>query len=88
MLEVPRAFVRCLTCGKPGEIADAEPDGPPVRAPDGWIAFLAVYWPPGLELGPKVLCLCGRCYLGTLTAAPWARLPAPAELPGLYPHRT
>lgn len=75
---MPRAFVRCVVCGKPGEIADASAEGPSVRAPDGWIAFLAVHWPAPLELGPAVLCLCGRCYLATLTAAPWARMPAPA----------
>ena len=79
---MPRAFVRCVVCGKDGEIADAAAEGPSVRAPDGWIAFLAVHWPPGLELGPTVLRICGRCYLGTLTAAPWARMPAPV-FPGV-----
>jgi hypothetical protein len=79
---VPRAFVRCVVCGKDGEIDDAGPDGSAVRAPDGWIAFLAVYWPPGVALGPLVLRLCARCYLGILTAAPWTRPPAP-EFPGV-----
>jgi hypothetical protein len=75
---LPRAFVRCVVCGKDGEIADAGPEGPAVRAPDGWVAFLAVYWPSGLDIGPTVLRICSRCYLAGLTAAPWTRQRDPA----------
>jgi hypothetical protein len=65
---VSRIFAQCIVCGKEGELL-AEPEAPPVRAPTGWIALLAVHWPPGVDLGPLVLRVCGRCYLAALVAS-------------------
>jgi hypothetical protein len=62
---MPRVFFRCLICGKDGE-GHVVPDEPPTRPLAGWVVFLGVYWPPGVDVGPLVLRLCGRCFLEQL----------------------
>ena len=60
-----RAFFSCVICGKAGE-ADVGPDDPATKPALGWVAFLAVHWPPGITPGPLVLRNCGGCYLAGL----------------------
>lgn len=62
---MPRAFFRCVICGKDGE-ADVGPDDRSTTTDRGWVAFLAVYWPPGVAVGPLVLRICGGCFLAAL----------------------
>jgi hypothetical protein len=65
---VARQFFACIICGKTGE-RDAAPDDSPTKPTVGWIAFLAVHWPAGVEPGPLVLRICGACFLGALVRA-------------------
>jgi hypothetical protein len=67
-----RAFCTCLVCGEEAEIPDVDGAAGSVRwSPRGWVALLAVHWPPGFDPGPLVLRVCGRCIVRAhLTAAP------------------
>lgn len=60
-----RVFFRCVICGKDGEAFQA-PDDPPARPLPGWVVFLASYWPAGVDVGPLVLRMCGKCFLEAL----------------------
>jgi hypothetical protein len=60
---MPRAFCSCLVCGAQAEVPDVDGAAGSVRwSPKGWIALLAVHWPPGMpDPGPLVLRVCFRC---------------------------